>query len=83
MHGKMLQLISSCLENLGPAFVNNPSITPLIEPTIDFLLQYLVKTVIKSSKKAILKNIKYIFMLVSGFANLSEEHAELAQILLS
>ena len=73
----------SCLEYLGPSFVDNPAIIPLVEPTLDFLLQHFVKSVIKSSKKFVLRHVKYILMLVFVTKNASAETSELARIFIS
>ena len=48
MHDRMLHLIQVSLDMLGPEFVFNQVIAPLIEPTVDYLLQQFVQEVAKS-----------------------------------
>ena len=71
-------LIQACLENLGPALIDSPDLARLVEPTLDFLLQHFLKSVMKSTKKIVLRNVKYVLMLVSGFASAHAEQADLS-----
>ena len=78
MHERMLILMQLCLEIIGPEFVFNQEIAPLIEPSLDFLMQYYLQGVTKSSKKVILKIVKYILMILKGVSTASENSAKLA-----
>ena len=44
----MLHLIQVSLDMLGPEFVFNEAIAPLIEPTVDYLLLQFAQEVAKS-----------------------------------
>ena len=78
MHERMLNLMYICFEILGPEFVFNQAIAPLIEPSLDFLLLHFERAITKSSQKLILKVVKYILMILKGVSTASENSAKLA-----
>ena len=83
MHERMLALMQVSLDILGPEFVFNQTIAPLIEPSLDYLLQHFLQAVTRSSQKLILKIIKYILMILKGVSTASENSAKLAQVFLT
>lgn len=79
----MLHLIQAGLDMLGPEFVFNQTIAPLIEPTVDYLLRQFVQEVARSQQKLALKQLKCILMILKGVSTASETSANLAQAFLT
>ena len=66
LHDKMIQLIVSAVENLGPALIFNETLSAGVEPATDWMLNILVQTQARNTQQMIIKIAKYQLMILEG-----------------
>ena len=81
LHDKMIQLIVSAVENLGPALIFNETLSAGVEPATDWMLTILVQTQAKTTQQMIIKIAKSQLMVLKGVS--PQAGGKLVQVLLS